>query len=82
MANAKGELTVSLEDFAASLGLGHGTARTAPVVRTLDRLVHFGLARWHDDAFEVRQSVPTLTERQLRRPPQVLQAAHRHAVAG
>jgi hypothetical protein len=26
-----------------------------------------GLARWYDDALEVRLSVPTLTERQLRR---------------
>jgi hypothetical protein len=50
MANARGELTTSLEDFAASLGLGHGTAPNAPVVRTLERLVHFGLARWQDNA--------------------------------
>jgi hypothetical protein len=75
MANARVELTVSLEDFAASLGLGHGTARNAPVVRTLERLVHFGLARWHDDALEVRLTVSMLSERQLRRLPPVLQAA-------
>jgi hypothetical protein len=82
IANARGELTIALEDFAASLGLGHGTARTAPVVRTLERLVHFGLARWHDDALEVRVYVPTLSERRLRRLPLTLQAAHHHAVAG
>jgi hypothetical protein len=81
-ANARVELTVSLEDFAASLGLGHGTARTAPVVRTLERLVHFGLARWHDDALEVRLSVPAFNERQLRRLPPVLHAVHRRVVAG
>jgi hypothetical protein len=82
MANARDELIVSLEDFAASLGLGHGTARNAPVVRTLQRLVQFGLARWHDHALEVRLSVPRLRERRLRRLPAVLQAAHRQAAAG
>jgi hypothetical protein len=77
MASARVELSVSVEDSAASIGPGHGTARTAPVVRTLGRLVQLGLAR-HDDALEVRQFVPTLTERQ----PQVLQAAHHYTVAG
>jgi hypothetical protein len=38
VANGRGELTIALEDFATTLGLGHGTARTAPVVPTLERL--------------------------------------------
>jgi hypothetical protein len=79
MANARVELTVSLEDFAASLGRGDGTARTAPVVRTLEHLVHFELARCRDDVLKVRLSVPTLSERQLRRLPQVHQAATHQA---
>ena len=37
--------TVPLAEFARSLGLGAGTARHAPVVRTLARLVDFGIAR-------------------------------------
>jgi hypothetical protein len=82
MAVANDELTVSLEDFAAALGLGHGTGRNAPVIRTLERLVHFGLARWQHHALEVREAVPTLTERHLRRLPPMSPAAHHHVLAG
>ena len=77
MATASSELTISLDDFAGALGLGHGTGHNAPVVRALERLLHFGLARWQRDVLEVRQSVPRLSERQLRRLPLVLQAAAR-----
>jgi hypothetical protein len=82
MANAEWSPPSLWEGLAAPPGLGHGTARTARVVRMVDRLLLFGLARWHDDAFEVRQSVPRLTERQLRRLRPMLQAANDHAVAG
>jgi hypothetical protein len=37
---------------------------------------HFGLARSQRDVLEVRQSVPTLTERPPRRLPVVLRADH------
>jgi hypothetical protein len=43
--------------------------------------VRFGVARWLRDALEIGQSVPTLSERQLRRLPPVLQAAHDQVLA-
>jgi hypothetical protein len=66
---------VALDDFAGALRLQHGAGGNAPVIGTLERLVHFRLARWQRDAVEIRKSVPTLSERQLRRLPLVLQAA-------
>ena len=64
-----GGFGVSLPDLASELGLGHGPGRNTPVVRTLCRLVTFGLATIQGDALAVRRSVPPLTRRHLRRLP-------------
>jgi hypothetical protein len=71
-------VVVALEELALSLGLGHGTGRNAPVVRTLDRLVGFGVARIAWDAYAVRATIPALTARQVRRLPRYLAERHDH----
>jgi hypothetical protein len=66
---------ISLAAFARTLGLGAGTGRHAPVVRTLTRLADFGLA-YITDTYVVRASVPPLSARQIARLPDHLAAAH------
>jgi hypothetical protein len=74
-------IVVRLEDLAHCLGLGHGTGRHSAIVRTLDRLVIFGLARILGDAYAVRTVVPPLAPAQLRRLPSYLIERHRHDFA-
>ena len=60
--------TLDVAQFAFALGLGAGTARHAPVCRTLRRLVSFRLARFDDDAtYAVRRRIPPASGSQLRR---------------
>ncbi len=69
-------IVIALEDLALSLGLGHGTSRHSAIVRTLDRLVGFGVAKVDWDAYAVRSTIPALTARQLRRLPAYLAERH------
>ena len=71
-------IVIGLEDLAHSLGLGHGSGRNAPVVRTLDRLVMFGLAQIAWDAYAWRRTVLPLSPRLLRRLPSYLVERHDH----
>jgi hypothetical protein len=68
---------IDVAQLAVSLGLGVGTAKNSPIVRTLRRLETFGLARRSGDVFLVRRSVGALPERQVRRLPPALAAFHR-----
>ena len=71
-----------LTELALSLGLGAGTGRNAPIVRTISRLVTFGLARLNPDGtLAVRARVAPLTNRHLLRLPPTLRAAHDKAIA-
>lgn len=76
---------VAVADLAARLGLGSGVAKASPMVRTMDRLCMFGLARWHihdlDRALEVHTHALPLSPTKLRRLPDDLQAAHSAALA-
>ena len=67
---------LSLSDFGRELGLGSGTGRNAAVVRTLSRLVVFGLATPRGDEFAVRVMLAPLTRRQLLQLPTALAAQH------
>ena len=69
-------IEIALGDLARSLGLGDGTSRNAPVIRTLGRLVSFGMATVTADALAARIAYPPLGHRQLARLPGYLAARH------
>ena len=68
---------VPLADFAGTLGLGHSTAKNAPVVRTLARLVQYRCATVTNGRFCVYPNLPTLTHAAVERLPGYLAARHR-----
>ncbi|MEW6477656.1 MAG: hypothetical protein AB1679_35875 [Actinomycetota bacterium] len=70
-------VTVSLTVLARQLGLGAGTGRNAPVIKSLARLTVFGLARSEGDVFALRLAFPPLARRHLRRLSPQLIEAHR-----
>ena len=69
--------TLRLAELGPELGLGAGTGRSSPLVRTLARLVFFGMAEIdrRSPALRVRLAMPPLAARHLRRLPEHL-AAH------
>ena len=67
---------VSLSELGRELGLGAGTGRNSPVVRTLARLVGFGLATPLGDSLAVRRVLAPLTCRQAARLPEPLASQH------
>jgi hypothetical protein len=69
-------LEVELATFGHELGLGAGTARNAPLIRTLGRLAQFGLAAPLADTWCVRRYVPSLPHRLAQRLPAQLAAQH------
>lgn len=71
---------LALAPFARELGLGDGVGRGSPVVRSLARLVCFGLAEIRGGQLMVRRSVPPLARRHVQRLPAHLAAEHQAAV--
>jgi hypothetical protein len=70
---ADGASTWTIEDIAATFGIGASAGR---VLRTVDRLDRFGIARRHGATLAVRLWLPPLTPRQRRRLPDYLAAAY------
>ena len=68
-------IEVPLEPFGRSLGLG-GVGHNSPTVRTLARLVDFGMATTGGDVYQVRRVFPPLAARHLERLPGYLAAQH------
>jgi hypothetical protein len=68
---------IPLESLSRSLGLGGGVARNSPVVRTLTRLVDFGMAATGGGVYALRRRFPPLTARQVKRLPEYLADSHR-----
>lgn len=66
---------ISLVALAGTLGLGSGTGRSAPVVRTLRRLVDFQVATV-GETYAMRRVFPPLAARQIARLPDHLAVAH------
>ena len=67
---------LALAPFARELGLGDGVGRTSPVVRSLARLVTFGMAEVRGGQLLVRRKVPPLARRHLQRLPGHLAVEH------
>ena len=70
---------LALAPFARELGLGDGVGRSSPVVRSLARLVAFGLAEIRGGQLMVRRKVPPLARRHVLRLPGHLAAEHQAA---
>ena len=71
---------VPLAPLAGELGLGGGTLRNAPLIRTLTRLVVFDMAAIRGDVLAVRRALPPLARRHLSRLPGHLAERHRSDV--
>ncbi len=75
--------SLPLAELGRELGLGAGTGRSSPVVRTLARIVAFGLATPRGDALAIRRMLAPLTCRQVRSLPEPLAIQHdRERAAG
>lgn len=76
-----GTATVDLGATAEALGLGGGTGRNSPVVRSLARCHQFGIVRGStgrglSEGIAVRRALPPLTRHQISRLPLAVQAEH------
>ena len=69
-------IEITLEDLAQSLGLGRSIGRNSPIVRTLQRLLMFGLAAIAWDTYALRRTIPPLSVSQQRHLPGYLAARH------
>ena len=69
-------LELDLSTFGHELGLGAGTSRNSPLIRTLGRLAQFGMAAPLAEAWCVRRFVPSLPQRLAQRLPAALAAQH------
>ena len=58
----KPEVTLDAAEFAASIGLGTGLGRNAPLSRTLARLEAFGTLHRNGDTLGVRLALPDVPE--------------------
>ena len=67
---------LDLSTLGREIGLGAGTGRNSPIVRTLTRLVDHHLAEIIDDRLGVYTSLPPLTRRQAARLPDHLVGRH------
>jgi hypothetical protein len=69
---------VDLDELAETLGLGDRSSRHSPLLRAVERCVHFGVAKWMGiDEIAVRTRLPLVARHQLLRLPIALQAQHR-----
>lgn len=82
LANAPGEITISVRVLGESLGIGAGTGRRSAVVRTLTRLVNFRLASIDSETYMIHRELPMLSPRQLGRLPACLITAHQQLIQG
>ncbi len=63
-------------DTARALGLGAPSGKQSPFIRSITRACQFRLARWEGEVLSVRRKFPPLSQGQVRRLPESLQAAH------
>lgn len=76
-----------LSELAATLGLGRSVTKHSPIIRTLNRLSYFNLARDEQTvpgaplAIGIYRHVYALPDRLARRLPETLHREHARAVA-
>lgn len=73
---------LDVAELAASLGIGSPQDRLTPFVKSLDRLVMFGVAQVRRDRIGVRRFVPPLASKQIDRLPAHLHRSHDAWMAG
>lgn len=73
---------IDVAELAASLGIGSPHDRLGPLVKSLDRLVMFGVAQVRRDRIGVRRFVTPLTSKQIDRLPPHLQRSHEAWMTG
>lgn len=76
LASSPSGVTVPIAPLARELGLGHRGGAGSPAIRSVARLVMFGLADIRNGSFAVRVAVPPLARRQLRHLPGHLAERH------
>ncbi len=76
LAATPGGVRIPTAELARSLGVSAATGRNSVMVRTLGRLVMFGMARWEGDVLAVRRWVAPLPARHLLRLSPALRHAH------
>jgi hypothetical protein len=79
--NGQSSYRLDIATLGRELGLGAGTGRHSPVIRTLTRLVDFHLAEIIDGRLAVHTMLPPLTRRQAARLPEHLAARHQEQAA-
>ena len=69
--------------FAFALGLGKGTARNSPLIRSIDRLTRFGFGTWDvepgegcDPCVSLYRTIRLVPQRSVAKWPASLQQAH------
>jgi hypothetical protein len=68
--------TLAVAGTSRELGLGEREGASSPLLRTLTRLVQFGLACEVDGAICVRRHVPPVSRKHVSRLPEPLRVAH------
>jgi hypothetical protein len=67
------ELDIAAADLAHACGLGHHPTRNGLLVRSLNRLEHFGYLRHHcSGRCEIRTKIPPLSHRHIAQLPEYL----------
>lgn len=80
LVSAQAAALVDLSELAVELGLPRRLARSAPMIRTLNRLIGFRLARWEACRLFVPAALPLLSRGTLERLPASAKAYHRLVV--
>jgi hypothetical protein len=73
----------SVPELAFALGLGKGTAKNSPLIRSIDRLTRFGFGAWDvepgqgcDPCVSLYRTVGLVPQRNIAKWPATLQQAH------
>lgn len=77
IATARPGSVVDTTDLGISLGLSGNLGRSAPITRTLERMIMFGAAARSGDTLAIRRALPDVSERMASRLSYTARVAHR-----